>query len=256
MSLVAVAGAELEVDWHGPGPADAPTLVFLHEGLGCAAMWRDFPAALAGEVGCGALVYSRAGYGGSSAVPAVARPVGYLADEAARALPALLDALRVERAVLVGHSDGASIALATRDRRVVARVVEAPHTFVEELTLASIRRAREDYERGDLRARLQRWHGDNVDGAFRGWNGMWLDPAFASWSVVDLLPSTTGPLLAIQGRDDPYGTLAQLDVLAARCPGPVELLVLDGCGHTPHRDRRDAVLAAMRDHIARALTSR
>jgi pimeloyl-ACP methyl ester carboxylesterase len=250
-----VGDATLEILWHGPDAAAAPTLVFLHEGLGCAAMWRDVPAALAGATGCGALVYSRAGYGGSSPVPPAARPTSYLVDEA-RALPALLDALRVERAILVGHSDGASIALAARDARILARVVEAPHTFVEELTLASIRRAREDYERGDLRARLARWHGDNVDGAFRGWNGMWLDPGFAAWSIVDLLPTTTGPLLAIQGRDDPYGTLAQLDVLAERCPGPVERLVLDGCGHTPHRDRRAEVLAAMRDFVARALTSR
>lgn len=250
MSRVAIAGEELETAWHGPPPDAATTLVLLHEGLGCVAMWRDFPARLAAATGCGALVYSRAGYGGSSPVPAVGRPVDYLQTEAARVVPPLLDATGVRRAILVGHSDGASIALAVRDARVVARVVVAPHTFVEELTLESIRRARDAFEHGDLRARLARYHGSNVDGAFRGWNGMWLDAAFRGWSIEDLLPSTSGPLLAIQGRDDPYGSLRQLEVLAERCPGPVERRVLDGCGHDPMRERPDETLAAMVPFIA------
>lgn len=247
--MITVEGTELEVVWHGPEPDAAPTLVFLHEGLGSAAMWRDFPRRLADATGCGALVYSRAGHGGSSAVPPVGRAVDYLQTEAARTVPALLDGLAVRRTILVGHSDGGSIALCVRDPRVVARVVEAPHSFVEELTLESIRGAREEFERGALRERLARWHGDNVDGAFRGWNGMWLDPAFRAWSIVDRLPSTIGPLLGIQGADDPYGSPAQLAILRERCPGPVELLLLDGCSHTPHRERPEETLAAMRDFI-------
>jgi pimeloyl-ACP methyl ester carboxylesterase len=242
------------VAWHGPAPEAATTLVFLHEGLGCVAMWRDFPAALAAATGCGALVYSRAGYGGSSPVAPVARPVSYLVDEAVEVVPPLLDALAVRRAILVGHSDGASIALCVRDARVAARVALAPHSFVEELTLESIRGARDAFERGELRARLRRSHGDNVDGAFLGWSGMWLDPAFRGFSIVDRLPAAAGPLLAIQGRDDPYGTLAQLEVLRERCPGPVELLVLDGCGHSPQRDRRDETLAAIVSFV-RGLTA-
>jgi pimeloyl-ACP methyl ester carboxylesterase len=250
---VTVGDERLEVAWVGAGPG--PVLVFLHEGLGCAALWKELPAQLCARLGCRAVVYSRAGYGGSSPVPPRGRPVTYLRREGELGLPALLDRLGVAQAVLVGHSDGASIALCyamteAAPDRLRGVVALAPHTFVEALTLRSIEQAREAYLTGELRRRLQRYHGDNVDGAFWGWNGMWLDPAFAAWSVVEELPRVTVPLLAIQGRDDEYGTLRQLEVLQERCAGPVAPLVLDHCGHSPQRDQAQATTEAIAEFVA------
>jgi pimeloyl-ACP methyl ester carboxylesterase len=239
MGELVVGGTRLEVDWIGPGPAQAPTLVFLHEGLGCAAMWRDFPAALAGATGLGALVYSRVGYGGSDPVP-LPRPLSYVHYEGQRSLGALLDAAGVTRAILVGHSDGGSIGL----------VLEAPHVFVEDLSIRSIERAREAYERGDLRARLARYHGTNVDGAFWGWNRAWLDPDFRQWNLEGLLPSVRIPVLVIQGDEDPYGTLRQVDAIERGVGGRFERRVLAGCGHSPHRDQRELTLEAMARFVA------
>ncbi len=240
--------------------AGGPTVVLLHEGLGCVAMWKELPRQLAEELGLPVVAYSRAGYGGSSAVAAVARPLDYLRDEGVRVLPRLLAALGVRDVVLVGHSDGASIALAYAARvgagaasagavRLRGVVAMAPHTFVEALALESIARAREAYEHGELRERLARHHGDdrgaNVDGAFWGWNAMWLDPAFTVAGLDAELPAIEVPVLAIQGRQDEYGTLRQLEVIARRSGGPVEQLVLEGCGHSPHRDQPEATRAAI-----------
>lgn len=251
--LVEVDGATLEVWRHGE--ATAPTLVFLHEGLGCAALWKETPAELCRALGVGAVVPSRAGYGGSSPVAAAARPLRYLWDEGVTALPALLARLGLDDVVLIGHSDGASIALAYAAGappgvRLRGLVVMAPHTFVEDVALHSIRAAREAYLAGPLRARLARYHGDNVDGAFWGWNGMWLDPAFRVAELDAALPRVTAPVLAIQGRRDEYGTLRQLDVLAERCAGPFERLVLEDCGHSPHRDQPALTHAAIARFVA------
>jgi pimeloyl-ACP methyl ester carboxylesterase len=239
----------IEFAWHGPGPADAPTLVFLHDGIGCAATWRDFPEALARETGCGALVYSRAGYGGSDPV-ALPRPLTYMHDEGLAALPDVLDAAGVRNAFLVGHSDGGSIALihASTIRalpRVRGLLLEAPHVFCEEETVRAIRNAREEYLGGGLRERLSRYHGANVDCAFWGWNGAWLDPGFRAWTIEDRLPLIAGPVFVVQGLDDPYGTLRQVEAITRGCGGPVRRLILDRCGHSPHRDRREETLSAM-----------
>jgi pimeloyl-ACP methyl ester carboxylesterase len=256
MSQTLVAGGHrLEFDWHGPGPADAPTLVFLHEGLGCAASWRDFPADLARATGCGALVYSRAGYGGSDPV-ALPRPLDYMHQEGWTLLGQVLDAAGVERCVLIGHSDGGSIALLhaatpAASPRVRALVLEAPHVFVEDCSISSIERARDEFVSGDLRERLERRHGRNVDCAFWGWNRAWLDPAFRSWNIEDCLPRVAIPVLVIQGRDDPYGTLAQVDAIERQVAGPVERCILDDCGHAPHRKQEEATRAAMTDFIRR-----
>jgi len=248
VSFLLAAGRRLEHEWHGPGPDSAPALVFLHEGLGSVSMWRDFPARLAQATGCGALVYSRAGHGRSDPVP-LPRPLRFMHDEALVVLPEVLDAAGVRDAVLVGHSDGGSIALihagGPAGGRVRALVLEAPHVFCEELSVRSIAAAAEKYRQGDLRRALERHHGPNVDVAFWGWNRAWLDPAFRDWNIEEYLPGVRVPVLVIQGGRDEYGTLKQLDAIQAGCRGPVERLVLADCGHSPHRDQPDLTLAAM-----------
>lgn len=242
------AGRRLEYAWHGPGPERAPTLVFLHEGLGSVSTWRDFPARLAEATGCGALVYSRAGYGGSDPVE-LPRPLRFMHDEALLSLPEVLRAQGVRDAVLVGHSDGASIALihagGVKAALVRALVLEAPHVFCEDLSVRSIEAAAVSYLSGDLRRALERHHGSNVDVAFWGWNGAWLDPGFRSWNLEEYLPGIGVPVLLIQGQGDEYGTLRQLDAIERGCRGTVERIVLDDCGHAPHRDQPERTLAAM-----------
>ncbi|MGE5277437.1 MAG: alpha/beta fold hydrolase [Acidobacteriota bacterium] len=240
----------LEYAWHGPEPGRAPTLVFLHEGLGSLSTWRDFPAALASAVGCGALVYSRRGYGGSDPA-ALPRPVRFMHEEALVSLPRVLELLGVREPILVGESDGASIALiyagsAAGASRVRGLLLEAPHVFVEPVCLASIAAAGESFRSGDLRRALARHHARDVDATFRGWSEVWLDPDFRRWNIEEFLPGVRAPVLAIQGEDDQYGTLRQIETIAARCAAYVELLVLPRCGHGPHREEPERVLAAMR----------
>jgi pimeloyl-ACP methyl ester carboxylesterase len=243
---------EIEHAWVGPADAAGPVLVFLHEGLGSLSMWKDFPARLCEAARCRGLVYSRPGYGRSTPRPHGERwRLDFMHRQAERLLPALLDALGVRPPyALFGHSDGGSIALihaALFPGRVSAAVVLAPHILVEAFGLASIRQAREAYLHGDLRPRLARYH-DDVDSAFWGWNDIWLDPAFEAWSIEALLPRVRCPVLAIQGVDDPYGTMAQIDGIAARVPG-TRLLKLERCGHSPHRDQAEAVIAAAADFL-------
>jgi pimeloyl-ACP methyl ester carboxylesterase len=258
MELVA-AGQRLEAEWHGPRGHVAPTLVLLHEGLGCVAMWRDWPAELAQKSGLGVLVYSRAGYGGSEPVTPP-RPLTYMHDEGERVLPAVLDAAGIERALLVGHSDGGSIAIvhagtAAARGRVAGLALLAAHVSCEDISVASIARAREAYVGGEgpdsLRARLMRYHGANVDGAFWGWNRAWLDPDFRRWNLEEYLPRIEVPVLAVQGEDDPYGTLAQVEAIARGVRGEFRQLILPRCGHAPQRESRvettAAVLALARD---------
>ena len=250
-----VGGHRLEVAWHGPPPGAAPTLVFLHEGLGSVSAWRDFPARVAAATGMGALVYSRLGYGESDPVT-LPRPLTYMHDEALSVLPEVLDEAGVRECVLFGHSDGGSIALVfagsglPQSERVLSLVLEAPHVFVEDVSVTGIAAARVSYETGDLRDRLARHHGANVDGAFRGWNDAWLDPAFRGWNIEEYLPRVRVPSLVIQGEDDAYGTLAQVDAIERGSSGPVTRLVLPRCGHAPHRDRPEEVVAAVAGFVA------
>lgn len=247
MPHLSAGGRRLEYARHGPAPAAAPTLVFLHEGLGSVSTWRDFPRRLADATGCGALVYSRAGYGGSDRVP-LPRPLRFMHEEA-RVLPEVMDAASVREAVLVGHSDGASIALvhagSAPSARVRALALEAPHVFCEDVAVRSIERAAENYLSGDLRRALERHHGPNVDVAFWGWNRAWLDPGFRGWDLRGWLPSIGAPVLVVQGTDDPYGTLAQVDAIERGVAGRFERCVVPGCGHHPHREQREITLAAM-----------
>jgi pimeloyl-ACP methyl ester carboxylesterase len=254
--FVEAGGHRLEYFRAAPRTAGRPDLVFLHEGLGSARLWRDFPARLGAATGCGALVYSRYGYGASD-VLAERRDVGYMHDEATGALPALLATLGVAQPILVGHSDGASIALihaATRNGTprwpVTALILEAPHVFVEDLTIAGIEDTRTAWRTTDLPARLGRHHA-NGEATFRGWNDIWLDARFRAWNIEEFLPGVTAPVLAIQGEDDEYGTTAQVEAIAAQAGGTVETLLLPACRHSPHRDQPDAVLAAMAEFVHR-----
>lgn len=222
-----------------------PVLVFLHEGLGSLALWRGFPAALAERTGCGAIVYSRYGNGYSTALREP-RPPSYMHEEALATLPRLLEATDVEDAVLFGQSDGGSIALvfaAEHPRVVRALVLEAPHLYVEELSVRSIAAIRTEYETTGLRARMARYHAD-VDRTFYGWNDIWLAPEFREWNVESYAARVRAPVLAVQGLDDEYGTPAQIDALARRTPASVDRLLLARCGHSPHRDRAALVESA------------
>jgi pimeloyl-ACP methyl ester carboxylesterase len=251
MPLVDAGGHRLEFA-RIAGDANRPTLIFLHEGLGSLAMWRDFPAKLAQATGAPAVVYSRLGYGRSDRLTAP-RGVRYMHDEALVTLPGLRQVLGLDDVILIGHSDCASIALihAGSGRWPVrGLILEAPHVFVEDASLASIEAARIAYETTDLSQRLARYHAD-VDSAFRGWNDIWLHPDFRAWNIEDYLPGVACPVLAIQGADDEYGTLAQIEAIEHGIGGVVERLVLVRCKHSPHRDQEQAVLAAMAGFVAR-----
>lgn len=255
---VVVEGVSLECRWHGPGPEAAPTIVMLHEGLGCVALWRDFPERLAAATGCGVFVYSRAGYGGSDPV-ALPRPLSYMEDEARYVMPGLLEAIGFRRGVLLGHSDGASIAAiyagSVEDHRVRGLVLYAPHFFTEDEGLASIAAAREAYQSGDLKGRLAKYHGENVDCAFRGWCNSWLAPGFRAFDILDSVAHIRVPVLIVQGRSDAYGTLAQLDAAVETAYCPVETLVLEECGHAPHLDQSEATLAETAAFIERLMVA-
>jgi pimeloyl-ACP methyl ester carboxylesterase len=240
-------GKRLEGAAWGPPPGEAPTIAMLHEGLGCVALWRDFPARLAAATGWGVFAWSRAGYGGSDPV-ALPRPLDYMTREARLAVPAVLDAIGFKHGVLLGHSDGASIAAiyagGPAANRLTGLILIAPHLFTEATGLASIAEARRAYETGDLRARLAKYHA-NVDSAFWGWNGAWLDPGFKAWNIEDAVARWRKPALLIQGDADPYGTLAQVRAIEARSPAPVRTLVLQGCRHSPHAEEPQATLEAI-----------
>jgi len=253
--FITIESRRLEYRFVGPRPDRAPTLVMLHEGLGCVGLWNDFPDRLAATTGVGVFVYSRAGYGKSSPVK-LPRPLSYMHDEARDTLPLLLDVIGFRRGLLIGHSDGASIAAiyagSHQDHRVGGLVLIAPHFFTEDLGIASIADAKRAYETGDLRARLSRWHAD-VDNAFRGWNDAWLDPNFRRWDITEFLAYIRVPLLIVQGEDDQYGTVRQIEVAKQECYCPVEVALLPGARHSPQREAAEATLEAVADFVRRVL---
>jgi pimeloyl-ACP methyl ester carboxylesterase len=254
MPFVNAAGHSLEYEWVGAGAPGRPPLVFLHEGLGSIRQWRDFPQQVAQATGCRALVYSRYGYGQSDVLREAKAGVRFMHREALEALPAFLAALEIENPVLVGHSDGASIALiyaGSPGHRVRAVAVMAPHVFVEPICVESIRKATEAFHGTDLAQRLGKYHKDPAR-TFHLWADAWLDPAFLEWNIEEYLPGITCPVLAMQGRDDEYGTMEQLARIGRGVRGPCELLELDGCGHAPFRDQPQAA----RDAIVRFVHER
>ncbi|HZL39280.1 MAG TPA: alpha/beta hydrolase [Pseudolabrys sp.] len=246
---------KLEYRMIGPRPDQAPTLVLLHEGLGCVGLWGDFPDKLQAATGAGVFVYSRAGYGKSSPV-ALPRPLSYMHDEARETLPRLLDDIGFQRGLLIGHSDGASIAAiyagSHQDHRVCGLTLIAPHFFTEDFGIASIVEARKAFETGDLRAKLSRWHAD-VDNAFKGWNGAWLDPGFRQWDITEFLAYIRVPVLIVQGDDDQYGTVKQIEIANQECYCPVEVALLPGARHSPQREASEPTLKAISAFVERAL---
>jgi pimeloyl-ACP methyl ester carboxylesterase len=251
---IKAAGRQLAYERLRPeGATGGPPLVFLHEGLGSISLWRDFPQALCRRTGREGIVYDRWGHGGSEPLDRP-RGVDYLHDEARIFLPAVLDALGIERAVPIGHSDGGTIALlfaAQAPERAAAIVTEAAHVFVEDVTLTGIRAAVEAYATTDLPRRLAKHHGDKTDAVFRAWHETWLSPAFRVWNIEAELPRIGCPALILQGEDDEYGTRAQVDAIVRQVSGPVESALLPGCAHVPHQQARDAVLALVTDFVRR-----
>lgn len=252
MSAAVPAGLEVR-QFGAPRPTHSGgELIFLHDGLGCARSWRTFPAQVAAAVGGRATVYSRCGYGGSPPLPPGARPFepDFLRREALDVLPALTTSLALANPILIGHSDGASIALeyAAAGHPVRALVLLAPHTFVEEITVRSIAALAQDFERRGLRARLERWHGEKADHTFGAWTGVWLSPEFRTWDIRPVLALIRCPVLALQGTADEFGTPEQVAAITRGIPR-AEGALLRGAGHAPHRDQPKVVLARIAEFV-------
>jgi pimeloyl-ACP methyl ester carboxylesterase len=257
MDSITINTRRLECRVWGGSPAGRPTIVLLHEGLGSAGLWRSFPEKLAERTGLCVFAWSRAGYGASDPVT-LPRPLDYMQREAVEVLPKVLDAIGFTRGILLGHSDGASIAAiyagSFNDSRVQGVGLMAPHFFTEPEGLAAIAEARTAYDTGDLRGRLARHHAD-ADNAFRGWNGAWLDPGFKSWNIEPFIGRIRVPILGIQGRDDQYGTLKQMDALTKGARAPLRIEVLENCRHSPHIEQPDRTLAIVSEFVAPLVAS-
>jgi pimeloyl-ACP methyl ester carboxylesterase len=245
--FLTIGASELEYRMIGPAPDSAPTIVMLHEGLCSAGLWGDFPEKLQATTGAGVFAYSRAGYGASTPVR-LPRPVDYMHIEAREVLPKLLDVIGFRRGLLLGHSDGASIAAiyagSHQDHRVEGIALIAPHFIVEDISVASIAEIKTAYETTSLKEKLARWHKD-VDNAFYGWNDAWLDPAFRNWDISEVLAYIRVPIAILQGVDDVYGTMRQVEIAQQECYCPVDVTVIPGAGHQPHREAPGPTLDAI-----------
>lgn len=251
--FITANGLKLEAACYGPSPNEAATIVLLHEGLGCVTLWRDFPKKLAEATGLGVFAYSRAGYGKSDLCN-LPRPLDYQTLEAMDVVPEVLDAVGFQSGILLGHSDGATMAAIyggmSNDKRVRGIVLMAPHFFTEPKGLAAIAEAKTRFETGDLRQKMALYHAD-VDCAFKGWNDAWLDPGFVDWNVGEVIDYLRIPVLAIQGEEDEYGTLAQIEELENRTYCPLDKLILKDCGHSPHIEKPSKTLASISEFTTR-----
>jgi len=246
-----VDGKRLETVWIGSRQSSRPTIVMLHEGLGSVSLWKDFPELLAERTGCGVLLYSRYGHGNSDKLMEK-RPVTFMHHEGEVVLPELLDKLGIGWPILLGHSDGGSIAIIFAGKHpdtVGGLILEAPHVFVEDLSVASITQAKVNYQTTDLPQKLSRHHA-HVDATFWGWNNIWLDPDFRSWNIAEYLVAIRCPVLCIQGEDDEYGTIAQVEAIKAQVP-QTEIVMLPNCRHSPHRDQTERTLERMVEFVVR-----
>jgi pimeloyl-ACP methyl ester carboxylesterase len=250
-----IGTSDLEYRMIGPAPDAAPTIVMLHEGLGSVGLWGDFPEKLQAATGAGVFAYSRAGYGASSPVT-LPRPLDYMHIEAFDVLPKVLETIGFRRGLLLGHSDGASIAAiyagSRQDHRVQGIALIAPHFIVEDISVKSIAEIKTTYETTDLRAKLARWHKD-VDNAFYGWNGAWLDPKFRDWDISEYLAYIRVPVAIIQGERDQYGTMRQVEIAREECYCPVDVTEVPGAGHSPHREAPVATLDAITEFASAVL---
>jgi len=253
--FIEVNALQLECTAIGPAPSEQLTLVLLHEGLGSVKLWRDFPQKLQAATGCGVFLFSRAGYGNSDPC-SLPRPLDYMTREAMDVLPQVLDAVGIDKCVLIGHSDGASIAAINagfvEDHRVRGLVLIAPHFFTESFALDAIADAKLAYDTGDLKSRLAKYH-KHVDVAFRGWNDAWLAPEFKQWNVADAIDHIRVPVLAMQGEQDQYGSIAQINEIEERIYAPVERCLIDNCKHSPHLEQPEQCLANIEKFIARLI---
>lgn len=248
-----IAGKSIEYACFGPKPSEAFTMVLLHHGLGCLSSWRDFPRILSERTGFGIFVYSRAGYGYSDSVK-IPRPLDYMTSEAMESLPLILNHIGIERGVLLGHSDGATISAiytgSVIDYRIRGVVLMAPHFFTEQFGLNSIAGMKSEYENGELKAKLANWHSD-PDCTFYGWYNSWMNSEFKSWNVAEVIEYIRVPVLAIQGRDDQFGTFAQIDELDRRIYAPLDIELLENCRHMPHVEKPKQTLAAIVEFTGR-----
>ena len=255
MGWIQAGGKRLEATSLGPAPGgDHPTIVMLHEGLGCVALWRDFPEQVQRATGCGVFVYSRAGYGGSDAAE-LPKTVDFMDGEALDVLPDVLNAIGAERYILLGHSDGATISAiytgGVQDKRIRGLILMAPHFFSEDISAGEIAKAKTAFETTDWPEKMAKYHND-PEATFMGWAGPWLDVEFQNdWNVANCIDYWRIPVLAIQGRQDQYGTLAQLEEIEARTYCPADIVVLEDCGHTPHAEKTEETLAAITEYVAR-----
>ena len=251
--FLAIGTQRLEYRMLGPRPDAAPTLVMLHEGLGCVGLWGDFPDKLQAATGCGVFVYSREGYGQSSPAK-LPRPLTFMHAEAQQTLPKILDVIGFKHGLLVGHSDGASIAAiyggSHQDHRIGGIVLIAPHFIVEDVTSASIAEMRKAYDTTELRARLARYHA-NVDATVHGWSDVWLKGDFRKWDLTEFLAYIRVPVLIVQGEGDQYGTVRQIEIAQEECYCPVEVALLPGAKHVPQREATEATMNAVTEFIER-----
>ncbi len=252
---------KIEIQHHAGEKKDLPCLVFLHEGLGCAGMWKNFPGLLSQRTGCPALVFSRFGYGGSDPSP-LPWKLNFMHDQALRTLPDILGQAQIKDHILIGHSDGGSISIiyagspsAPQKKRLKGVITMAAHVFCEPITVSCIRQAKINYETQGLKQGLEKYHGKNTDNAFYGWNDIWLNPRFIHWNIEKYLGRIRVPMLALQGRDDQYGTLRQIAAIRSRVR-EIQTHIIDDCRHSPHLEQPEKVLDIMTAFVREILSDK
>ena len=246
-----IGSRKIEAQWHNPGITNRPTLVFMHEGLGCARMWKDFPKRVSDSTGCPSFTFSRFGYGNSDPC-SLPWKINFMHTQALNLLPQILKQAGIKKYILIGHSDGGSIGIifsgSTNTKGLKGLITLAAHVFCEQCSVDSIKQAKKNYEQKDLKKALQKYHGSNTDNAFRGWNNAWLNPNFMNWNIEKYLKKIKVPMLAVQGKDDQYGTDKQIAPIESQV-NSIGSFLLDNCRHSPHLDQPEAVLKIMTKFI-------